>query len=90
MSKHMVPWLADRGPGCLVLEDVWRKDKRRGRKDKLMQYCLGSLYWIVLCVLLDPLFAFLGLWKLTHRATHQWPQLPSASKAGQPREGTDR
>ena len=78
MSKYMVPWLAAHCPGCLVLWDAWRKDRRRDRKDKFR-----TLY-------LDPLFAFLCLWKLTHRGTHQWPQLPSASKAGQPREGTGR
>ena len=83
MSKHVVPWLAARGPGCLVLWDAWRKDRRRGRKDKFR-----TLYLIVLFVLLDPLFPFLCLWKRTHRDTHQWPQLPFAAEAGQPREGT--
>lgn len=63
-----------RGPGCLVLWDAWRKDRRRDRKDKFR-----TLY-------LDPL-AFLCLWKLTHRGTSM-ASLTSASKADQAKEGT--
>lgn len=53
--SHMVPWVAACGPGCLIICDAWRKDRRGGKKDKLTQNYLGTLYWIVLFVLLDPL-----------------------------------